>query len=203
MKKISLAIMVLAVMLFSTNGFSQGAPKPIFGAKGGFNFANIGGDTDNKLKTAIHLGVYSEVFFDYFLMLQAELLLSQQGHAADLSNSLSLWYFDLPIMARYNLGYNFNVQAGFQIGVLLSAKSKSTDSFSGQEITIDVKDQFKGTDFGLPIGVGYEFWDRKLNATLRYIIPLTNISTFTGVGEKRTNSVLQASVGIMLFRINE
>ena len=31
-------------------------------------------------------------------------------------------------MARYNLGYNFNVHAGFQFGVLLSAKSKPNDS---------------------------------------------------------------------------
>jgi hypothetical protein len=201
MKKLTVFLLVLAVSLGSTNAFSQGAPKPIFGAKGGLNLANIGGDTDNKMKTAFHAGVYSEVFFDYFLMMQMELLLSYQGHAplTDFDNSLNLWYINLPIMARYNLGYNFNVHAGIQLGFLISATSTFTDA-TGQKISSSVTDQFKTLDFGLPIGVGYEFWDRKLTATLRYVIPLSNISTSSAAGEKRTNSVFQASIGFMLYR---
>ena len=201
MKKLTVFLLVLAVSLGSTNAFSQGAPKPIFGAKGGLNLANIGGDTDNKMKTAFHAGVYSEVFFDYFLMMQMELLLSYQGHAplTDFDNSLSLWYINLPIMARYNLGYNFNVHAGVQLGFLISATSTFTDA-TGQKISSSVTDQFKTMDFGLPIGVGYEFWDRKLTTSLRYIIPLSNISTSSAAGEKRTNSVFQVSIGIMLYR---
>jgi hypothetical protein len=201
MKKLTVILLVLAVSFAGSNVFSQGAPKPIFGAKGGLNLANIGGDTDNKMKTAFHAGVYSEVFFDYFLMMQMELLLSYQGHAplTDFDNSLNLWYINLPIMARYNLGYNFNVHAGFQLGFLLSATSTFTDA-TGQKISSSVTDQFKTLDFGLPIGVGYEFWDRKLTATLRYVIPLSNISTSSAAGEKRTNSVFQASIGIMLYR---
>ncbi len=62
-------------------------------------------------------------------MLQLEFLLSQQGHAAqdDFSNSLNLLYLNIPLMARYNLGYNLNVHAGIQPGILLSAKSKFQD----------------------------------------------------------------------------
>ena len=168
MKKLTVILLVLAVSFSSSNAFSQGAPKPIFGKKGGFNFANIGGETDNKLKTAFHAGVYSEVFFDYFLMMQTEILLSYQGHAPfddqPFSAALNLWYINIPIMARYNLGYNFNVHAGFQVGFLLSAKSKYNDDTLGE---IDVKDQFNSVDFGLPVGVGYEFMDRKLTASLR------------------------------------
>lgn len=195
MKKITLIILGLAVNILSTNAFSQGAPSPIFGAKAGLNFTNIGGDeTDNKMKTALHMGIYSEVFFNYFLMMQAELLISQQGHASDNGSSLNLWYINLPLMARYNLGYNLNVHAGLQLGFLLSAKSKFQDQ------KIDQKEFFKGIDFGIPIGVGYEFWDRKLNATARYIIPVNNISKDDAF--KRTNSVIQLSVGILIFRID-
>jgi len=201
MKKLTVILLVLAVSLGSSNVFSQGAPKPIFGAKAGLNLANIGGETDNKMKTAFHAGVYSEVFFDYFLMMQMELLLSYQGHAPfddqPFNSALNLWYLNLPIMARYNLGYNFNVHAGFQFGVLLSAKSKPNDSALPET---DVKDQFKAVDFGIPVGAGYEFWDRKLTATVRYIIPIHNISNSAAAGEKRTNSVFQASIGIMLYR---
>jgi hypothetical protein len=206
MRKIIVIFLVLATTLAGSEAYSQGAPKPIFGAKGGFNFANIGGDeTDNKMKTAFHAGVYSEVFFDYFLMMQAELLLSYQGHGGydpDVlgSSSLNLWYINLPIMARYNIGYNLNVHAGFQIGFLLSANSKYVD-FSGQEVNENVKDQFKGVDFGIPLGVGYDFWDRKLSATVRYIIPINNISKDSAF--KRTNSVFQVSLGIMLMTVDE
>jgi hypothetical protein len=80
---------------------------------------------------------------------------------------------------------------------LLSAKSKYNDAALGE---VDVKDQFKGVDFGIPVGVGYEFWDRKLTASIRYIIPINNISNSTTAGEKRTNNVFQASIGIMLYR---
>jgi len=198
MRKITVVFLVLAMMMAGSQAYSQGAPKPIFGAKGGFNFANIGGDeTDNKMKTAFHAGVYSEVFFDYFLMMQAELLLSYQGHApaSDFDNTLNLWYINLPIMARYNIGYNLNVHAGFQLGLLLSAKSKFTDT------TFDVKDQFKGIDFGLPLGVGYDLMDRKISLTARYIIPISNISKDSAF--KRNNQVFQLSVGIMLMTIDE
>ena len=205
MKKLTVFLLVLAVSLGSTNAFSQGAPKPIFGAKGGLNFANIGGDSDGKMKTSFHAGVYSEVFFDYFLMMQMELLLSNQGHAEDpasaFPSSLNTWYINLPIMARYNLGYNFNVHAGIQLGFLLSATSKFTNPFDGVETKDKVTDQFNTVDFGIPIGVGYEFWDRKLTGTVRYIIPISNISKDSNI--KLTNSVLQVSVGFMLFRLDE
>ncbi len=204
MRKFTLILLMLAIVLAGTDAFAQGAPKPIFGAKGGLNFANIGGETDNKMKTAFHAGVYSEVFFDYFLMMQAELLLSYQGHAPfdnqPFSASLDLWYINLPIMARYNLGYNFNVHAGFQFGLLLSAKSKYTDT-NGDKMTFDARDQLKGIDLGIPVGVGYDFLDRKFSATARYIIPINNISN-DGIS-RRTNSVFQVSLGIMLFRLDE
>jgi len=202
MKKITVFLIALTVSLSSFSTYGQGAPKPIFGAKGGLNFANITGETDNKLKTAFHAGVYSEVFFDYFLMAQAELLVSYQGHAPfnsdPFSSALNLWYINLPIMARYNLGYNFNVHAGIQLGFLLSAKVKFNES--GVD-PIDVKDQTKGFDFGIPVGVGYEFWDRKMGVTARYVIPISNISedaAFT-----RRNSVIQVSLGIKLMTIDE
>ena len=62
MRKIIIIFLVLVTVMAGSEAYSQGAPKPIFGAKGGFNFANIGGEIDNKMKTAFHAGVYSEVY---------------------------------------------------------------------------------------------------------------------------------------------
>lgn len=189
---------VALILAASVELFGQGAPKPIVGAKGGLNFTNVGGDVDNKMKTALHAGVYSEVFFDYFLMLQAEILLSFQGHApaTDLDSKLNLTYLNIPVMARYNLGYNLNVHAGVQFGFLLSAKSVNQ-----LDEETDQKDFFKGMELALPIGVGYDLMDRKINATVRYVIGLNNIADFAG--ETRHNNVLQVSVGYLLFRLNE
>ena len=198
MKKLK-SIVIVVALITATNfsSFGQGAPKPIVGAKGGINLANIGGDTDNSMKIAPHFGMYTEVFFDYFLMMQAEILFSFQGHAAadDFSSSLNLSYINIPVMARYNLGYNLNVHTGIQFGFLLSAKSVF------QSEKFDVKDQFKGMELGLPIGVGYDFMDRKFNVTARYVIGLNNIAESTT--QTRHNNVLQLSLGLLLFRVNE
>ena len=200
MKKLKTIFMVVALLAATNHSvFGQGAPKPIVGAKGGLNLANIGGDADNSMKIAPHFGMYTEVFFDYFLMMQAEILFSFQGHAAldDFSSSLNLTYINIPVMARYNLGYNLNVHTGIQFGFLISAKSVYTDQ------KFDVKDQFKGVELGLPIGVGYDFMDRKFNVTARYVIGLNNISQSDLAGEVRHNNVLQLSFGMLLFRIDE
>jgi len=194
-KTIFMVVALVAATNFSS--FAQGAPKPIVGAKGGINLANIGGDTDNSMKIAPHFGMYTEVFFDYFLMMQAEILFSFQGHAAldDFSSSLNLTYINIPVMARYNLGYNLNVHTGMQFGFLLSAKSVFQDA------KFDVKDQFKGVELGLPIGLGYDFMDRRFNVTARYVIGLNNIAESDAI--TRHNNVLQLSFGMMLFRVNE
>lgn len=202
MKKFTIILVALAVSAGSFSAHGQGAPKPNFGAKGGLNFANIIGDeADNSMKTAFHVGVYSEVFFDYFLMMQAELLLSYQGHAKanESSNALNLWYINLPIMARYNLGYNFNVHLGLQPGFLIGANSSWTD-FNGEEQKDDVIDQKKTFDLGIPVGAGYTFWDRRLNATVRYVIPLMN--TEKSDFETKKNSVFQISIGIKIMTVD-
>jgi len=194
MRAIRTTFVILTAFLFSLSVFGQGAPAPILGAKGGINLSSVGGDTDSKVKFVPHLGAYSEIFFDYFLMLQIEALLSFQGHGelTTSGNKLNLTYLNFPVLARYNLGYNFNVHVGLQFGFLLSAKSE----FQGNKT--DVKSQFKSVDLGIPIGLGYEFMDRKFNATLRYIIGVNNIADFPGT---RRNNVFQFSVGMLLTRL--
>ena len=205
MKKITVLLISLALLFASTDSFAQGAPKPIVGVKGGLNLANIGGDdVDNELRLAFHAGAYSEILFDYFLMMQAEFLLSYQGHGGfdpDVlgSSSLNLWYLNIPIMARYNIGYNLNVHAGIQAGILLSAQSKFVD-FSGTTSTFDVKDQFKTIDLGIPIGVGYDFGDRDISVMARYIFPINNISSDSFF--RRTNNIFQLSVGFKLATLD-
>ena len=183
----------LLVVLFSISyvSFGQGAPAPAFGVKGGFNVSNVAGDADNSAKFSGHVGLYSEVYFDTFLMSQVEVLFAWIGHGGD--PSLNLAYVQFPLLLRYNWDYNFNVHLGIQPAVLMSAKSKSKSA----DTKTDVKSEFTGFDFGLPVGIGWDFAERKYNLTARYIFGLNNISNFSGT---RRNNVLEVSLGIKLHQ---
>ncbi len=196
MRYFSTLILFFLLLTGTQQLYAQGAPKPIVGAKLGLNFANIGGESGNKARTAGHLGVYSIVSFDYFLKLQFDFIYSQQGHKSSSGDGgLNLSYINIPMMARYEMSYNLNVHAGLQVGFLLSAKSEFLDE------KFDVKDQFKTIDLGLPLGIGWDFMDKKFNANLRYTIGLSNISA--NAGETRKNNVLQISVGMKLYQVDE
>ncbi|MBT8312552.1 MAG: outer membrane beta-barrel protein, partial [Flavobacteriaceae bacterium] len=91
----------------------------------------------------------------------------------------------------YYVAEGFSLQAGPQIGFLLSA----TDEFEGEEE--DIKDFLKGTDFGVNFGLGYEL-DNGLNFAARYNVGLSdNLDTteFESEGAEYKNSVIQISVG--------
>jgi hypothetical protein len=91
-------------------------------------------------------------------------------------------------MVLYSFG-NVNIQAGPQIGFLLSAKRKD----DGEDE--DIKDLFKSTDFGFNLGLGADFG--KLNASARYCIGLSNIADDEDVEIK--NGVFQIALGLKLF----
>lgn len=74
-------------------------------------------------------------------------------------------YVSLPVMLRYNITENFNLQAGPQLGFLMSAKVSDGDN------SIDIKDGFKGIDFGAGFGAGVDFG--KFNAGIRYYLGLS------------------------------
>jgi hypothetical protein len=59
----------------------------------------------------------------------------------------------------------FFVEAGPQIGFLLSAKSRGED----------IGDLYKSSDFGLNLGLGYNFTE-DLSIALRYTIGLSDIA---------------------------
>jgi hypothetical protein len=95
-------------------------------------------------------------------------------------------------MLIYSFG-NFNIQAGPQLSFLASAKYKY--DFDGDSGTEDIKEFFKGTDFGANLGVGANFG--KVNASVRYSIGLANIAD-SDEGELK-NNVIQLSLGYTLF----
>ena len=182
MKKLCI-VAVLAIFSF-TSVNAQGAK---FGAKAGINFANFTGDlTENKVLTGFHIGAFVELELSEALILQPELLFSTQGtkfEESGVSFDFNANYVILPVMFKYAVAEGFNLEAGPQIGFLLSAEIADED----------IKDEMESIDFGMNVGASYDF-SEKLFAQARYNIGLSNIAKDSG-DEKIQNSVISVSLG--------
>ncbi len=92
-------------------------------------------------------------------------------------------------MAKYYVADGFSIEAGPQVGFLMSAKVKA----EGEEE--DIKDSVKGIDFGANLGIGYKL-ESGLNFGARYNLGLSNLNDGEDSDDfKWNNSVIQVSVG--------
>jgi opacity protein-like surface antigen len=165
MKKIILS--AIAVMAF---GFVN-AQQTRFGVKGGLNLSTVvGGDVENtKSLVGFHVGGFAEIKIVEKFAIQPEILFSTQGTKAEAAFGndvdFKLNYLNIPVLAKYYIVDKFSVEAGPQIGVLLSAKAEDED----------IKDFTRSVDFGFNVGAGYHFTDN-LSINLRYTIGLSPLS---------------------------
>jgi hypothetical protein len=184
MKKILLLAVVTVLGFTNVN-----AQKIKFGAKGGLNFASISGDNTKAIDvvTSFNFGVLSEIPVSDKFSFQPELMYSGQGYSFN-DNTIALSYLNIPLMGKYYLTKGLSVEAGPQIGFLLSAKNDKTD----------VKDSFNTFDFGVNFGLGYKL-DNGLNFGARYNAGLTDINNLENSSSKNKNGVFQLSVGYFFF----
>jgi len=188
MKKIILVTAMAVFVLTSVN-----AQDIKFGAKAGLNFSSISGDKISELDigitTGFNFGVLAEIPISEKFSFQPELMYSGQGYAGEaLDEIVALNYLNIPLMGKYYLTKGLSLEAGPQIGFLLSAKNDDTD----------VKDAFNTVDFGVNFGLGYKF-DNGLNFGVRYNLGLSDINNIDGFTDKNKNGVFQLSVGYFFF----
>jgi hypothetical protein len=161
-------------MVLAFYSYSQGISG---GVKAGMNLANqkisgSGFSLDTKAKPGLHAGAFFVIMLNEKFGIQPELLYSMQGSKVDVGGNdgkLKFNYITVPVLFRYNITEMISVHAGPQFGILASAKAEEED---GDEE--DIKDEFKGIDFGaaggaeviLPVGFGFG---------ARYVIGLNNI----------------------------
>ena len=168
MKKIILTISIFLLAMVSVNA------QVSFGVKAGVNFANITGDNTDDLssRTSFVGGVFAEIPMTEKFTFQPELMYSGQGAKISVENiegtvteeTLKLDYLNAPFIFKYYVKEGFNVQAGPQLGILLSSKS---DEF-------DYSDLMKTVDFGMNFGLGYKL-KNGINFEARYNLGLSNI----------------------------
>jgi hypothetical protein len=184
MKKILLVTVIAVLGLTNVN-----AQEIKFGAKGGLNFASIGGDNTGDVDpvTAFNFGLVAEIPISEKFYFQPELMYSGQGYSFN-DDTIALNYLNIPLMGKYYLTKGFSLEAGPQIGFLLSAKNDKTD----------VKDSFNTVDFGVNFGLGYKL-DNGLNFGARYNLGLSDINNIDNSSNKNRNGVFQLSVGYFFF----
>lgn len=183
MKKL---LLVFAAALFAFNVSAQDVK---FGVKAGVNFASIGGDDTGDLSglTSFHLGAVAEISLSENFAVQPELLYSRQGATLDADGDydINLDYINVPVMLKYGVSDEFNLEFGPQVGFLMTAEVDGED----------IKDDVSGIDFGVNIGINYEMASG-LNFGARYNLGLSNINDGEGSDDfKNQNNVFQVSVG--------
>ena len=126
---------------------------------------------------------FAEIKISEKFSIQPELMYSSQGASSDLGGDLKLDYINIPVMAKFYVAKSFSLEAGPQIGFLVSAKADGED----------VKDFVSSTDFGFNFGAGYDFTE-KLSAGLRYNLGLSNVDD-SDSGDSIKNAVISITLG--------
>lgn len=202
MKKL-LLIAGVALLTLSTQ-----AQEIRMGAKAGLNLATIGGDDtgDAKSRTSFHIGGLVEIPISEKFSVQPELLYSSQGATAkdsetflgqtiSFESKLKLDYINIPIMAKYYVIEGLAIEAGPQVGFLVSAKGEIEVTGGGEAESEkeDIKEFYNTLDFGVGLGASYRL-DMGVFFGVRYNLGLANINKDSG-NFKNQNNVFQISAG--------
>ncbi|WP_430810796.1 MULTISPECIES: porin family protein [unclassified Carboxylicivirga] len=182
MKKIVAMIAVMAMV-------SVSALAQTFGVKAGVNIANIkysgsGMNISPDSKVGLAVGAFAKFDITEAFVIQPELLYSEKGAKLDISeggerykSTMKLNYLSIPVIAKYYVAEGFSLQAGPQFDFLLSAKEDWDATIGGMSESgeDDIKEDVTGLDFGLALGLGYEFTSG-LGIDGRYIIGLSELA---------------------------
>ena len=182
--------LMTAILITGVAGAQHGnapAGHVSLGIKGGVNVYNVHNDNDTEYdsKAGFHFGLLGHMHFDNQFAIQPEILYSAQG-TKNGDTKYNLDYVNVPVLFQYMFDNGFRIQAGPQLGFLISAKSKNNNT------TIDIKDNYKPIDLGASIGASYVVPSTGFGIDARYNIGLSNINKTGTV--KSTNRGVQFGV---------
>ncbi|RYY93203.1 MAG: PorT family protein [Chitinophagaceae bacterium] len=175
------------------------AQLPKLGIKAGLNIASLSSEGTNDLKSRLgaHGGLLVHIHLGPQFALQPEVLYSAQGAKQEFGNTEQVYkldYLNVPFMLQYMFRNGFRIEAGPQVGLMLSAKQ------SDDEGTDDIKSSFKQADFGVGFGLNY-LSQTGFGIGGRYNLGVTNINK-VGPGDVK-NRVGQISVFYMFDRAHK
>lgn len=199
------AAIVCGSLLLTSSTKAQG---PVFGVKGGLNYANLAGvdaQHDNA-RVGFNAGVFARTMPEAPVGLQVELLYSTKGNHTkynaffgliDQDVDFNLNYVELPVMASIRLAEVVDIQIGGYAAYLLSAKVKTSGDLGSASNDVD-KDNFKSLDAGIVAGVGLNA-GKNLQVGVRYLHGLMDVvdnSTLHDIVGHAQNRCLQAYIAV-------
>ena len=148
------------------------AQKVIPGFKGGFNFDNVSNlYGDNRISGHIGLFLHTSIARDWAF--QPEILFSGQGQKYwwnDVRHTWALNYINIPLMFQYYPVRRFYLEAGPQLGIMVSARDKGLNGYH-----TSIMDAVHKADATLNFGMGY-YINRTAGFYLRYGLGLSDIT---------------------------
>jgi hypothetical protein len=159
-----IAISLLVMISVSTLSAQTKEKKNTFGIIAGGVVSTIS-DYEGSTRLGLTGGLYWEYRLSEKFSLMSNILYSQRGeNGKDNLSEIKLSYINMPLMVKYKLFDNFGIATGINSDMLLSVEG------SGLE-----KDDFKKSDWSIPIGISYDICEN-LQAGMIYNIGLTNIN---------------------------
>ncbi len=148
-----------------------------FGVKAGLNLTKFSGSDagDNDFLLGYAGGGLVNYKLTDAVSVQGEVLYSLEGASSKEEGekfSLRTGYINIPLLAQYNHSSGFYAETGPQLGIL--ANAKGSVKVDGRNVSVDMKDQFKGINFSWGLGAGYKL-SNGLGIGARYNYGIVNI----------------------------
>ena len=179
----------------TTTTSAQDAEAPRrFGIYAGANFAKINGnDAFDESATGFNAGLmWCVLSTGGLLSVWLEPGYNQIGAKSSYSTgggseTFKLGYIMLPIMARLQTGIGLYGEIGVQTQLLVSAKRGSAD----------FKDDLNDFDWGVPVGLGFEF-RKRVGISARYYFGFADVTDDSSIDSNDKNNVVSLRLHLRL-----
>ena len=162
--------------------------------KVGINFANMTNMNKPSMRVGLAAGLEAEYYASDIVSVSLGAIYSMQGCKAKneyVKETLKLDYINVPILANVYVVPGLAVKLGIQPGFCINKKI-DVEISTGEEASGKLsKDDVKGFDLSIPVGLSYEFANFQLDA--RYNFGLTKAINVEKNSPK--NSVIQVTLG--------
>lgn len=162
--------------------------------KVGINFANMTNMNKPSMRVGLAAGIEAEYYASDIVSVSLGAIYSMQGCKAKdeyVKETLKLDYINVPILANVYVVPGLAVKLGIQPGFCINKKVELEASTGHEASETLSKDEVKGFDLSIPVGLSYEFANFQLDA--RYNFGLTKAINVEKNSPK--NSVIQVTLG--------
>ncbi|MGI9527186.1 MAG: porin family protein [Weeksellaceae bacterium] len=188
MKKVVLSAAAAVLGLVGVNA-QMNMESVEVGARAGYNYSNLTGDTAENLDTkglsGYHAGLFVEVPISQRFSIQPEVIYSTQGtklegkfgSLAEGTREIQTQNINVPVLAKIYVADGFNLQVGPQVSFNTGNKVEDDVKILGVNGKNDFEfddDALSSVNFGAVVGAGYKMAEG-LTIDARYNFGLTNV----------------------------